>query len=406
MNVLLVKSLAKLKVDFNCIRDEYRGNILIQLCQRSDDVSDEIRLILDSTMEQLAQAQELQSMPAIQAISSTGQVQRNRISMCGLDINEANKEKDATALHYAVQHSPYDTVCVLCEEKYGCDFDCLDDKQRRPLHFACQYASSRVVKLLTKDLSKIDVKCLDCDGNNIVHCACKGNNRKVLKYIIDSKFIEHLNVPNNFGIRASHFAAQYGDAELLQLLESCHIDLMSPNFSGNSALYYACKGANLKSFLYLCEKDEFLGQLKVSNKQGRTCLHSVCRNKSPQLWHHSFEIAKILIETHGLDCDATDVTRSTPLHYACENSSHEMVRLLLKYGDKHTTIKDHRGRLAQERADKRGNATEKNAINREFMRNRKSRSSHSRLSADSLANLPVCIRIIISTITHSVTFQR
>ena len=115
-------------------------------------------------------------------------------------------------------------------------------------------------------------------------------------------------------------AAKSGCIETVKLLISKGAEVQAKDFSGCSALFYACNGGNVFIVKFLIENMNMVANCE--DNLGRTILHVSTDVK----------IAKMLVAEYGLEVNAIDEYLETPLHVAAKAGAVEVAKYLVKCG--------------------------------------------------------------------------
>ncbi len=233
-----------------------------------------------------------------------------------------------------------------------------DNLGRSAFHFACASGRIDIVQHFAKD---INVEICDYYGHTSLHYACNSKHYAIVKYLIE-KEQANLEATDRFGRGPLHCTI-YGDGCMQQctipgcdlkhvskygrydvakyLIQTACIDIEAITNNGSTPLHYACGGntsdeysANvlpgvgssrqcLLSIVKLLIGNN--ANVKVADGLAMTPLHYACQNGSYQIVEHLVE--------HGADVHALDSHRMTPLHYSCQNGYYEVVDYLIRLGE-------------------------------------------------------------------------
>jgi ankyrin repeat protein len=290
---------------------------------------------------------------------------------------KCNQNKE-NALHIAAAHNRF---------KFIKDFILLERAQREkeagtgppsvkmlnrhgftPLFSAVSAGHVKCVEaLLISEYTELDAK--DLDGNSIYHLCAELNNVDVLRYLLsrkDQKYVEPLFIRNNHEESVMHVACKFGHIEIIKLVLSKIYDnfsaenyLTSKNKEGKTCFHIAC----VKGYFNIVEhflKDLKLGALLESTDNNmNTALHLTAQNGHLSIVNllldygadiyakndnnntalelscrkGYFEISKMLINRYSqMSSTQSDKSGENPLHVACYEGAHEVVKLLLLKG--------------------------------------------------------------------------
>jgi len=195
------------------------------------------------------------------------------------------------------------------------------------LHNYCKYMDSTplVVYRHLIEVKGCDINVHDNNNDTPIHLALccfnpnNGGDKTVLTYLLAQNDI-NIHIKNNSGSMLLHIACQFINYLPLDifkvLIETRGFDVNAQDNSKDTPLHCAVCSFNpnnrddLTVLKYLLTQENVTAN--INGKWGYTLLHAACEriNRIP------FEIFKLLIETMGLDVNAQDNKKDTPIHSA------------------------------------------------------------------------------------------
>ncbi|KAJ8675071.1 hypothetical protein QAD02_010857 [Eretmocerus hayati] len=281
----------------------------------------------------------------------------------------------ATLLHCAVQHGEKEMTRFLASRKVSPDVKDYDGET--PLHYAFFLEDSDMIDaiLMNKCLSKRKPRLenpVDKLGLSHMHIACMNRNTCAELYV--RKFIEkgiptdvrvESNVQQWPGYTPLHFAAEFSNYRVAELLVKFNADINAQSSNGSTPLHIAF----LKSLISMVEM--FLTKivspensnsdiLNMTNNMGLSHLHIACAHGNLKFitrcinqgmdinipvgsgtWgfskfsplhmaihYQNYETLELLL-SHGADMYAKEANNMTPLHSAFHLRSYRIIDILL-----------------------------------------------------------------------------
>ncbi|GBG27246.1 Ankyrin repeat domain-containing protein 1 [Hondaea fermentalgiana] len=145
--------------------------------------------------------------------------------------NDPHPDYGQTALQAAVSHGQMVCAKLLLETAAPSKMDTVivnetDQKGSAPIHLACHLKDRNLIQLLLKHGA--DMTIVDKKGRTVLHCAIltrtaaqKGRAQETvqcLRMLLDQGADEFVNVQDDAGNTALHFAVQTGNAEIVRVL--------------------------------------------------------------------------------------------------------------------------------------------------------------------------------------------
>eukprot|EP00398_MALV-I-01_sp_L67-1_P000446 gene446-863_t len=266
------------------------------------------------------------------------------------------KDKDNyTPLHLAAERGGLEVVEALIRD-FNAEVDAKDKDGRTPLHLAAWNTRLEVVKALIYDFSaKIEAK--NQDGRTPLHLAAeRGPSHSVAEKRAYGEVLEaierrHLEVVkaliHDFSVDAEdkwgwtplHSAAEYGHFETVKFLINCLKDkypstwlqkITSKNKDGKSPQQRARRGAKYpgrRSTSYTAIVELLSSAIDQAIAEGQDpdyALHYASEN-------NSLKLVKVLIQDFSAQVDAKNKSGDNPLHVAAKEGHLEVVKFLINY---------------------------------------------------------------------------
>ena len=219
------------------------------------------------------------------------------------------------ALHYAAMSCSVPVLKDIIKLNFY-DPDYTDSFGRTALHYCALSGFVGGVPLLVK--YGVDIKQSDNLGIVPAHFAASDGGLAVLLQL--KAYGADITKSDNDGKNALHYAAEAGDSECVKYLLD-YIDKDSKSNNGWSAMQLACMNNNKRVVELLVESG---ASVNITNKYGRTPLHTAAENGYPS-------ICAYLIE-HGADVNQKDIYGMTPIDRASKAEQDEVVSVLSQHG--------------------------------------------------------------------------
>lgn len=221
----------------------------------------------------------------------------------------------------AVEVESVDTIFSLLKD--GADLYTTNENQQTLLHTATENWDSEIMNLLLESGLKKKVNETDHNGNTPLHLAVKMEYKEHVHMLIAAG--ADLHVSNHLQQTLLHIAAYSSGGELMSLLlESGLKDKVNAADSdGNTPLHIALQHKNAKHARLLIAAG---ADLHTTNKEQKTLLHAAANDSTG-------EILKLLLKNGLQDAvNARDVYGKTPLHDAVIKNSVKAARILIAAG--------------------------------------------------------------------------
>ena len=190
-----------------------------------------------------------------------------------------------TPLDYAIGHNKIDTVSALLQSPY--QLDCVQKLPTHeiPIHLACEKGTAEVVDILIQYGADVNRK---HNRMTPLMVACKWRHYRIVQRLLQEPTID-IDAVDSTGKSALHFAV-FANSEIVTALVTKGVNPNIRDGSGWTPLDYTIK-------------------------------------------HNKINIILALLQSpYQLDCVQKLPSPVIPLHLACENSTTEVVDVLIKYG--------------------------------------------------------------------------
>ncbi len=199
-----------------------------------------------------------------------------------------------------------------------------DEENNSVLHYSC-HNNIDVIKLLLNNNAKSQILHANNKGEIPLHLALKLNKLDIIKQLLECESEKQLTTTDKQGNIALHlvYLRKLNSSKELILEKTPKKYINTKTTAGKTVLDIACMRADSEAVYTLVNDNS--AKVDVSDKAGRTPLHSLMYNKNIS------EIARFLIK-NGADIDAKDIRGEPPLYYAIDHKNPEAVKLLLEEG--------------------------------------------------------------------------
>ncbi|XP_065840029.1 transient receptor potential cation channel subfamily A member 1-like [Oscarella lobularis] len=254
-------------------------------------------------------------------------------------------------IHEAAQSDCTEAIQFLLNE--GANIEAETIKLRRtPLLMASSSGASNAVELLLR--SGANYRVADKEGRTVLHLAIGHSKtlRTLIENLKEEKMGELIDLPDNNGDMALHYAAKGGYKASAHCLYENGANMDAVNSRGLTALHMASSGGHLSVSLRLVNYSPRI--VNTKDNVGRSPLHITCfhghvkltralidkggviasdhNGRSPlhyASWSGSVECSKLLLASFPDCLDLIDLEKSTALHVACSSNSSDVVAFLL-----------------------------------------------------------------------------
>ncbi|KAK5656008.1 hypothetical protein OQA88_5146 [Cercophora sp. LCS_1] len=177
--------------------------------------------------------------PMVAAYLGLNRVTETLLKVTDESVN-AQDDRGATALHYAVRNGHRSTATILVS--FGANLKIQDCDGRVPLHIASSHGHTDTVQLLLQQLMSTDINCQDHTGATPLHYAVQKGHRSVLKALLSAH--ADVNVRDNENRTPLHHAVLRGEVEFLEPLLQSDLDLDIADKDGNTPFKLAENSSN------------------------------------------------------------------------------------------------------------------------------------------------------------------
>ena len=261
----------------------------------------------------------------------------------GANVNKLNKDRK-TALMLALEHGHKELFDLLIQRK-EIKFDLKDENGMDAFLYLCRYGTMEQLNILAK-MKKMDLKIKNSIGQNCLHLASLNyaNPDLLLCLLNHCKKID-INVSDNEGkTMLMNICRRPAPKVLPSLLFYSALDVNKADTVGRPALYYAVGNIQLHNIKTLLKMAHI--KLNVKTKDGTTLLHKAIASGQPK-------ILELLLNDPRTDVNLPHgETGKTPLSFAIQKASVDMVELLMSHYNIKTDIKDKEGLTSIDHAEK------------------------------------------------------
>jgi serine/threonine-protein phosphatase 6 regulatory ankyrin repeat subunit B len=256
-------------------------------------------------------------LSALRRAAFDGHIDVVRLLLC----KSATQQHKDGALATAVSRGQVAIIELLIA--HGARVDQLDDNGQTPLHMAAVYNYGAAVQALLKAGSRVD--CVNAGGDTPLMEAANTGNAGMVKLLAKKADV---NLANLHGDTALMLAARGGYFEIVQRLLVKGAQAGKCNALGESALTAAkAKGhRKVAEFLSLLPKSAMAGTMPASSAHAMGEIHLMQAAAAGDLGR-----AQELLEA-GVNVNAADKGRWTPLFIAAHQGHVAVLRLLMSHG--------------------------------------------------------------------------
>jgi palmitoyltransferase ZDHHC13/17 len=201
----------------------------------------------------------------------------------------------------------------------------IDEMNKSALHWACEKNSLDIVKIIIETLF---------DGNEMIDTQGRNSIKRISK-------MNFINLQNNDGLTAIHYAAFRGNIRVLEYLIKNGGNPFIKDNDGHNVIHIAAQGDKVNVIHYFIKNFNF--DVNDRDNKDSSALHwSAYLNK---------EISLTYLIAWGANVNAQDAEKNTPLHLAVLTSEKVMetrwVKILLLKGSKRN-LENNRGESARD----------------------------------------------------------
>jgi ankyrin repeat protein len=238
---------------------------------------------------------------------------------CGLDVDGQCGWK-RTALHLASQLDDDVIVKVLLEQ--GANINLTDKVGQNALHYALENSNvnMRIVKLLID--KGIDAKARDDKGRTPLNLCCKKGHYDALVMLLNHGLDVKVVTEKKVNLLHTIFRPDKPNEEMVSLLINARAYVNDKDFSGRTALHYACK----YDFDLLKESTRSGGDVNATHNYEKSILYQTI------LSDISYEKIIFFLLENGASVNAEDSQNRSILDYAVFRRNYNCIRVLLDHG--------------------------------------------------------------------------
>lgn len=199
--------------------------------------------------------------------------------------------------------------------EHGADNFARCDKFFLPLHFASYVGNAELVLLLLKYVkTKSDVRTIS-EEITPMHVAARAGHLNVVKALLDAEIDP--NTPDINGFTPLHLASDMGHSRVVQHLLQAGASPKSRTKGLDLPIHLAAARGHTESIKMLVEADPSLAS--APDKEKNTVLHYCCRTQNLD----AVKVVLPIVGPSGLT--AANMSRDTPLHWACYHGAAEVL---------------------------------------------------------------------------------
>ncbi|XP_078053518.1 uncharacterized protein LOC144478972 isoform X1 [Augochlora pura] len=181
-----------------------------------------------------------------------------------------------------------------------------------------------VIKNEADTVRKVLKETVDVDSRNNygrapIHWAASWGNTEIIEMLIQAKC--DIEARDKSGMRPLHMAAKYGHRDAVKMLINAGANVSAVNKEQYTLLMYAAQGTNMDVVEYLAETVESLNG-DATDCTGATALHHAASAGVPN-------VITALSKISSIELNATDKKGQAPLHYACAKGNLAAVEVLI-----------------------------------------------------------------------------
>jgi ankyrin repeat protein/GTPase SAR1 family protein len=252
-----------------------------------------------------------------------------------VDIN-AQDEWRTTPLHAAAMEGKEDISLALTTE-YNCDISIRDDSGKTALHYVCERGQLSLVQKLVHD-RKADINAQDRLKNTpLLLVAMEGKENVALTLI--GEYNCDISIKNYSGKTALHYACERGCLNLVKKLahKTDAVIINAQDKLRNTLLHRAVIGGKEDVALALIAEPSC--DTNIKNSSGRTALHYACARG----W---LPLVQKLVHDREADINAQDTLKNTPLLLAVRKEKENLALTLIGDYNCDISIKNDSGKTA------------------------------------------------------------
>jgi len=193
------------------------------------------------------------------------------------------------------------------------------EKSNSAFHLACFLGNQFIIDKLLNYICLVDINLKNNNGYNAIHYATFNGHYELVEYLISLNC--NLNDTNINGDNALHIAAKFNSVTVANILLNHKIDINARNKKGETALYIATENNNRYVTELLLN---YNADVNIKCKYNISPLHNACENGC------LFTVENLLNKKAEINC--IDTFNYTPLQNAINKNHIDIVKLLLLNG--------------------------------------------------------------------------
>ncbi|XP_061186804.1 receptor-interacting serine/threonine-protein kinase 4-like [Saccostrea echinata] len=230
-------------------------------------------------------------------------------------LQPATQKINTPLLHISTENGDFEMTKILLEKSPNKVND-VDDRGWTAAHIAAEKGDLRILQLLLR-------KGVDATGSTdakftTLHIACLNAKYEMCHFLL-SNFPALINVVDNRGWNAAHFAAQGGDFHILQLLAEQGVSITGTTKDKCTILHISCSNGKYEMSQYILSK--YPEMIDNVNEFGWRAVHYAAEGGN-------IRILQLLIDK-GVSLNIATDNKETLLHIACLSSRYDICQYLL-----------------------------------------------------------------------------
>ena len=248
---------------------------------------------------------------------------------------EVRTSEGLTPLHYAARYTPLHTIGEGVVWTHPVQTREGEEEEVDTAAPVTLYSSNKKILELLIDECQVDINVCDDDKDTPLHLACMRGNR-VAVGILTSATSQAVNVDaqNEKGDTPLHFACLNGDPEIVEALLKKEADCLIQNKEKQLAIHLACAEGHVNIVKCILEmfSDKIEKMMGWFDQEYNTPLHFACESGSG-------EIVQLLLHNNA-DPNACRLHDVTPLHIVAKEGFIDIAKVLLQNTNSEINVND------------------------------------------------------------------